>query len=332
MNTDFWQDKRAVSKGIHVLAPMADVTDNPFRRILSEIGAPDVYWNEFVAADGLSHPDARPKLERLLTYEKEQRPIVAQIFSGDPDNCRTAGAICAEKGFDAVDINMGCPARNIIRQVSGSELSKAEHRQRVADILKATQEGVWSVDRNIPVSIKTRLGFNFIDIEWLKFLFGLDLPLLTLHLRTRKEMSKVPAHWELMTKIRAMRDQLSPQTVLIGNGDVQSVTDGQKLIAEHGIDGIMYGRALFSNPWLFRPDLDPNGIDVSQRIELALRHTRYFMEENTVDDRLVKNFNLMKKFFKVYIQGFDGAKELRTRMMGAKDYQQLEDITKVFQS
>jgi len=328
---NFWQQLKINNpECITALAPMADVTDNPFRRILSEIGAPAVYWNEFVAADGLSHSEARPKLERMLAYEEDQRPIVAQIFSGSPENCANATKICIEHGFDAVDINMGCPVKNITKQTSGSELTKVEHRELVKNMLQACREASEQSGKNTPISIKTRLGWNEIDMTWIEFLFTLDLPVLTLHLRTRKEMSKVPAHWELMTEIREMRDRLSPNTLLIGNGDVESVEQGQKLCKEHGIDGVMVGRGLFTNPWLFGEIEEPVTRSVAERLELAIRHTQYYLDEYTVDGVLGKNFNLMKKFYKVYINGFPGAKELRVEMMSATSIDDVKQICQNF--
>jgi len=325
----FWRELKDESpECIMALAPMADVTDNPFRRILSEIGPPTVYWNEFVAADGLAHPEARPKLERLLTYEEDQRPIVAQIFSGDAENCRSAAVLCAEHGFDGIDINMGCPARNIIKQVSGSELAKIEHRDRVREIIEQTRIGAGQV----PVSVKTRLGFGEIDMSWIEFLLEMKLPVLTLHLRTKREMSKVPAHWELMTEIREMRDRISPETLLIGNGDVVSIEQGRELCLKHGIDGVMVGRGLFNNPWLFNQSINIEEVTIQERVDLALRHTRYFIEENTINGEMVKNFNLMKKFYKVYINGFPGAKELRIDMMSAKEYEEVEGVCRAFVS
>lgn len=310
-----------------VLAPMADVTDNPFRRILSEIGRPDVYWNEFVSADGLSHPDARPILERMLSYEEDQRPIIAQIFSGDADNCREAAALCVEHGFDGVDINMGCPVRNIIKQVSGSELTKTEHRDRVRNIIEQTRIGAG----NVPVSVKTRLGFNEIDLDWVRFLLEMNLPCLTLHLRTRKEMSKVPAHWELIGEIIALRNEISPETVLIANGDINNRTEAYQKIQRHpGLDGVMIGRGVLTNPYAFSGD-PLREVSVADRIELALRHTRYFLEEYTVDGELRKNFNTMKKFYKLYVNGFPGAKELRTELMYGNNFEEIKEICQNYQ-
>lgn len=326
--SNFWAEiRRSNPGGLFVLAPMADVTDNPFRRILSEIGPPTVYWNEFVAADGLAHPVARTHLEKMLHFEKNQRPIVAQIFSSRPDSCRRAAMICTKHGFNAIDINMGCPQRNILKQTCGAELCKLENRELVRNIIIATREGSGSM----PVSVKTRIGYNQIDLSWIEFLLQLHLPLLTVHLRTKKEMSKVPAHWELMTQIREMRDRISPETVLIGNGDVNSREQGKQLITEYGIDGVMVGRGLFSDPWFFSTD-DEKGKTIQERIDLAIRHTQYYVDEYTEQGILVKNFNLMKKFYKVYINGFPGAKELRVELMSAENSHDVQSICDRFLS
>ncbi|MFW0871060.1 MAG: tRNA dihydrouridine synthase [Patescibacteria group bacterium] len=322
---NFWQkQKQKYPQGIIMLAPMADVTDNPFRRIISEVAKPDIYWNEFVSADGLVHKEGRAKLERMLSFEDDQHPIVAQIFSGDADNCEKAAQICREHGFDAIDINMGCPARNIIKQVSGAELSKAEHRDRVVRIIEATRKGA----SHLPVSVKTRLGFNSIDLDWIEFLLKQKLPLLTIHLRTKKEMSKVPAHWEIVDQIVDLRNRISPDTILIANGDVSNREEAYHLCAKHKIDGVMIGRGILQDITAFRQSshLGAELPSVKERIELALRHTTYFLEEYTIDGDLTKNFNLMKKFYKVYIQGFKGAKELRAKLMMASNYKEIKEI------
>ena len=329
---NFWREQKDKhSRGLVVLAPMADVTDNPFRRILSEVGAPDVFWNEFVSADGLAHEVARPKIERMLSYNQDQRPIIAQIFSGDADNCKYAGALCAERGFDGVDINMGCPVRNIIKQVSGSELTKTEHRERVHHIIEATREGAGDK----PVSVKTRLGFTSIDMSWVQFLLDHNLPCLTLHLRTRQEMSKVAAHWELVDEVIAMRDRVAPETLLIANGDISNRREAIEKITKHpGLDGVMIGRGVLQDPWAFHQDSDfAKTQSVQARIDLALRHTRYFIEEYSDENgKLNKSFNVMKKFYKLYINGFDGAKDVRVRLMACGDYKEVEQVCSSFSS
>ena len=335
---NIWQKlKERHSAGFLALAPMADVTDNPFRKILSEIAAPDLYYTEFVAADGLAHPVARDKLMSMLKFEKAQRPIVAQIFSHNPENLRAAAELIQKLDFNGVDLNMGCPQKNINKQICGAELIKSENRHLVTSAVKALRAGA----PRLPVSLKTRLGYNQIDMQWLEFVLSHKPAALLIHLRTKKEMSKVPAHWELMTEIRELRDRISPDTVLVGNGDVLSAEDGLAKCKEHGIDGVLIGRGLFTNPWFFTSEVQPlEPAEVGplnktpeERIELALRHTRYFLEEYGGDKPRKdasyprgKSFNLMKKFYKIYINGFAGAKELRIELMSCRGYEDVERV------
>ena len=324
---DFWQkQKEQHSQGLVVLAPMADVTDNPFRKILSEIGPPDIYWNEFVSADGLAHSEARPILEYMLTYEADQRPIIAQIFSGNPQNCQEAARLCQTHGFDGVDLNMGCPVRNILKQVSGAELTKREHRERVTQIISQTREGAGE----LPVSVKTRLGFHQIDISWIRFLLTHNLPCLTLHLRTRKEMSQASAHWELLDEIIALKRRLAPETILIANGDVSNRTEAGERMRQHpGLDGVMIGRGVLQNPWAFAQDCCAPHTP-HERMSLALRHTQYFLHHYPREEVPTKSFNLMKKFFKCYINGFAGAKELRNELMACRTPQEVQQVGESF--
>ena len=333
---NIWYDLKDKNgdKGISILAPMADVTDNPFRRIISEVGRPDLLYTEFVSCDGLASEAGRPRLLQLLNFEKKQNPIIGQIFGGKPENYKSAARTCRDLGFVGVDINMGCPQRNILKQVAGSELCKIENRQLASEIINEAKKGCG----DLPLTVKTRIGFNNIDLDWIKHLLKQDIQALVVHLRTRKEMSKVPAHWELMTEIRKLRDKIAPDVVLIGNGDIETVEEGEKKVKEHGIDGYMIGRGIFKNPWLFNADKNNfEDYSIEQKIELALRHTKYFEEEfgETKSNmkqfgKGTKNFNLMKKFYKIYINGFAGAKELRIEMMSTKNYEDVKKVTDNF--
>lgn len=331
---NIWKElkEKKGDRGISILAPMADVTDNPFRRIIQEEGRPDLLYTEFVSCDGLASKEGRPRLLQLLNFEKKQKPIIGQIFGGKPENYRGAAEICRKLGFDGVDINMGCPQKNILKQVAGSELCKVENRELASEIIKEAKKGCG----DLPLTVKTRIGFNEIDLDWIKHVLKHEIEALVVHLRTRKEMSKVPAHWELMTEIKKIRDEVAPNVVLIGNGDIETIEEGEKKVKEHGIDGYMTGRGIFKNPWLFTGN-DVEDYTIEQKIELALRHTKYFEEEfgETKSNikqfgRRTKNFNLMKKFYKVYINGFPRAKELRIEMMTAKSYEDVKKITDGF--
>lgn len=304
----FWD---TLPKPFFVLAPMADVTDPAYRRLIAETHAPDVMWTEFVSADGLFHmrekkgvPDAENPLMRDLQFVEGEHPIVAQLFSSNPEAMAYAAKLCAELGFDGIDINMGCPDKSIEKQGCGAAMIKTP--ERAVEIIAAAREG------GIPVSVKTRIGYNHEQIdEWLPVLLQQNLPVLTVHLRTRKEMSKVPAHWEYMKRIVALRDTYAPQTLIVGNGDVTDMEDARRKVEETGCDGIMLGRAIFGNPWLFA-GRKHSELSQEERLTALATLTSYFSEM-----RPRKSFHLLKKHVKAFVQGFDGASDLRSQLMGA---------------
>lgn len=316
---------------------MADVTDTAFRSVIARYGKPDVFWTEFVSADGLAHPDAREKLLKDFEYGEDEHPIVAQIFGSNLENMKKAAALCRELGFDGVDINMGCPDKKIEKQGTGAAHIKDINHAR--DIISATREGAG----DIPVTVKTRLGYRTDETDtWLAQLLELQLPVLTVHLRTRKEMSKVPAHWERMSDIVALRDEIAPETLILGNGDVLTPKEGMKKVRETGCDGVMIGKGIFGNPWLFHnleelrknPEramriegLNPkDAVPLQEQFRVLVEHARLF------EKRLghMKSFAVMKKHFKAYITGFDGAKELRTELMEAENADEIEKTLQEF--
>src|SRR4051812_31128555 len=232
---NFW---KKLKKPFFVLAPMADVTDAAFRRVIAKYsrhgeadGGPDVFWTEFVAADGLMSA-GREKLKYDLIYTGAERPIVAQLFGSNPEKMEAAARLCAELGFDGIDINMGCPDKTIEKQGAGAGMIKTP--DIAVAIIAAAKRGAGTV----PVSVKTRVGYNTVDIEnWISLLLKQDIAALTVHARTRKDLSKVPAHWEYLKEVVALRDKLAPHTVVIGNGDVISIADGKHKAAQSGCDG-----------------------------------------------------------------------------------------------
>jgi nifR3 family TIM-barrel protein len=323
----FWND---LEKPLFVLAPMADVTDAAYRKLIAETAKPAVTWTEFVSADGLYHtrelkkmPDAENPLMRDLLYTEAERPIVAQLFSSKPENIEYAAKLCAELGFDGVDINMGCPDKSIEKQGSGAAMIKTP------EVAKAVYEaacrgvaaGAKDSSQPIPVSIKTRIGYNKEAIdEWIPQLLSLQLSVLTVHLRTRKEMSKVAAHWELMPKIVELRDKISPDTLIIGNGDVENLEDARKKVSESGADGAMLGRAIFGNPWLFS---GRTAADITEAERLnALATLAHYFEHITPP----KSFSIFKKHIKAFVSGFDGAAELRAKLFEAENADQVSEI------
>lgn len=314
MYENFW---KKLKKPIFVLAPMADVTDCAFRQIINKYGKPDVFWTEFVSADGLAHPEARKKLLIDLKFDKNEHPIVAQIFGSNVDNIREAAKLCQELGFDGVDINMGCPDKSIEKQCSGAAMIKDPKLAR--SIIRAAKEGA----PNLPISVKTRIGYNKNEIEtWIRELLSEDLAVLTVHLRTRKEMSLVPAHWDLMQRVVEIRDEMKKDTLILGNGDALNLEDAKQKAGDTGCDGVMLGRAIFGNPWLFK-NYVPN---LKEKLEVMVEHTKLFEEMLGG----IKNFAIMKKHYKAYVNGFDGAKELRMKLMEAENAEQIENITREF--
>ncbi len=284
---------------------MADVTDAAFRRLIAKYGKPDVTWTEFVSADGLAlaPEEGRQKLLRDLLYIEAERPIVAQFFTASPENMKKAAELARELGFDGVDINMGCPDKSIEKQGAGAAMMKNPALAR--EVIRAAKEGAG----DLPVSVKTRIGFNKVELEtWLPEILKEEPAVVTIHARTRKEMSKVPARWEFVRRAVEIRDEMQSKTLIFGNGDVVDLNDAREKVRETGCDGVMLGRAIFGNPWLFKDDHVPS---LKEKLSVLIEHTELF--EELLGD--LKNFAIMKKHFKAYINGFDGASDLRSHLM-----------------
>ncbi len=316
-NKNFW---KSLKRPLFVIAPMANVTDVAFRSMFAKYGKPDVMWTEFVSADGLCSAGKKMLLHDL-EFSKNEGPIVAQLFSAHPQKMREACALVARLGFDGIDLNMGCPDKSVEKQGSGA--AHIKYPELAKEIIEAARAGVKDASKDIPISVKTRIGYNKIDLSWIEFLLKLNLPNLTVHLRTRKEMSDVPAHWDLMSEIIKLRDRISPETLIIGNGDVNSLEDAKMKVKESGCDGAMIGRGIFGNPWFFSGKL-VSEIPVEERLKVMLEHAKAF------DKYLgkVKNFAIMKKHFKAYVSGWDGAKELRIKLMESSGFGEMEKIVK----
>ncbi len=311
-NKNFWSK---IKRPFFVIAPMANVTDIAFRTMFAKYGKPDVMWTEFVSADGLCS-SGREVLLRDLSFSKKEKPIVAQLFSSHTDKMEKACSIVKKLGFDGIDINMGCPDKSVEKQGAGAGLIK--NPKLAKQIIDSARKGA----QDLPISVKTRIGYNKDEIDtWIRFLLEQKLPALTVHLRTRKEMSDVPAHWELMNKIVLLRNEISPDTLIIGNGDVESISDAKDKIDKTGCDGIMIGRGIFGNPWFFNNKKNSD-IQVEERLKVMLEHAKTF--DKLLGD--IKNFAIMKKHFKAYVSGWDGAKELRVKLMETSSFKEVKDI------
>lgn len=303
-----------------VLAPMDDVTDTVFRQVTHGLAPADLYFTEFVNVDGLQSP-GRPKLLKKLRFSITEGPLIAQLWGKDPDNFRKTaeqiadGSLARELGlpegynFAGIDLNMGCPAKSEVKNGTCSALIM--NRPLAHEIIVATQDGAGG---KLPVSVKTRVGFSTVDMSWIAFLLEHKLNMVTIHGRTRKEMSKVPAHWELIGEGVKLRDEIAPQTLVVGNGDVLSYQQGIELAKQYGLDGIMIGRGVFQDPYVFSEVSPWQDIDRATRLDLYERHIRLFAETWTNSERPIHTLN---KFCKIYIQSFDGAKELREQLMEA---------------
>jgi tRNA-dihydrouridine synthase len=303
-----------------VLAPLDDVTDTVFRRVIADCAPPDLYFTEFVNVDGLQSP-GRPKLLKKLRFTPVEQPLIAQIWGKEPENFyKTArqiadGSFARELGlpeglnFAGIDLNMGCPDKNVVKNGTCSAL--INNRELAQEIIDAATKGL---DGALPLSVKTRLGFSQIDLSWPEFLLEQKLNMLTIHGRTRKEMSKVPAHWGEIGKVRELRDQIAPDTLLVGNGDVRDHRHGLKLAEKYGLDGIMIGRGIFEDPFAFAKQSPWPGYTAEQRIALYRKHVELFAETWHDRERPIQTLN---KFCKIYINGFDHAKELREQLMCA---------------
>ncbi|MDD3693936.1 MAG: tRNA-dihydrouridine synthase [Candidatus Pacebacteria bacterium] len=311
-----------------VLAPMADVTDSAFRKIIAKYsrhgetnGGPHVFYTEFVSADGLDHEQGREKLIKDLRFSSHEHPIVAQIFSSNPDTVEKAARLCLSLGFDGVDINMGCPEKNICKQGAGSALIK--NPKQAQEVIYAAKRGV---DGKIPISVKTRVGWTENQIEeWIPALLECDIAAIILHGRTRKVMSKVPANWDWIARAGEIVRASGKTTKILGNGDVVSLDQAYRFAENYKLDGIMIGRGIFGNPWFF--DHDKNTVSVKDKLEVLLEHTKLFLEE--LGDH--KNFAIMKKHYKAYVSGFTDSKELRIALMDAHTLKEIEDICAAFQ-
>lgn len=321
VNLGFWEK---LKKPIMVLAPLANVTDAAFRSIITKYGKPDVIWTEFVSADGLILGRKEILLKDLL-FDKSERPIVAQLFTAKPDIMEKAARLVRELGFDGVDINMGCPDRSVERQGAGAALMKKPELAR--EIIRAAKNGA----APLPVSVKTRVGYSKNELEaWLPEILAEEPAVVIIHARTRKEMSAVPARWELVKRAVEIRDEIqknipkSERTLILGNGDLKNISDAKEKVKETGADGAMLGRAIFGNPWLFNRRKKIEKIAKKEKLRVMIEHTKLF--EKLLGD--VKKFANMRKHYKAYVSGFDGAKELRTRLMEAEAVAEVEKIVK----
>ncbi len=307
----------AKKKKFSVLAPMEDVTDTVFRHVLMHINAaPDLFYTEFTNLEGLFSVGSEEVAHRLK-YSEDEKPLIAQVWGTTPSLYERGAKKIKEMGFDGIDINMGCPVDKVIKKGACSALIKNPILAR--EIIESAQYGADS----LPLSIKTRIGFDEIQTEeWIGHLLLTRPQALIVHVRTVKDQSRVPARWEEMEKVVKLRNEISPSTVLVVNGDISSVSLGEELANKYGFEGYMIGRGVFSNPWVFNKDIMLEDKSIADRVEVLKYHVSLF--EQTWGS--TKNFSILKKYFKIYISNFEGASEFRNSLMETKNF---EDLSKV---
>ncbi|MBD7939032.1 tRNA-dihydrouridine synthase [Cytobacillus sp. Sa5YUA1] len=304
MKENFW---RELPRPFFVLAPMEDVTDVVFRHVVSEAARPDVFFTEFTNSESYCHPDGQKSVRGRLTFTEDEQPMVAHIWGDRPENFREMSMGMAELGFKGIDLNMGCPVPNVAGNGKGSGLICRP--DVAAELIAAAKAG------GLPVSVKTRLGYSEIDEwrDWLTHILKQDIANLSIHLRTREEMSKVDAHWELIPEIKKLRDEVAPDTLLTINGDIPDRQKGLELAEKYGIDGVMIGRGIFKNPFAFEKEAKEHSskelLDLL-RLHLDL-HDQYAGLE-------LRPYTGLHRFFKIYVRSFKGAGELRNQLMNTK--------------
>ena len=303
----FWNE---LPQPFFILAPMEAVTDVIFRHVVAKAGAPDIWYSEFTNATGWVHAGQKAIGGRLVRTEDEN-PIVAQIWGGEPGDMEQLAVHCKTLGFHGIDINMGCPAKSAVKS-GGSALI------RKPDVAIAAIKAAKTAD--LPVSVKTRLGYTHVDEwrNWLTTLLEQDIVNLTIHLRTKKEMSKVPAHFELIDDIVRLRDEIAPHTLLTINGDIESRAHGEQLVRDHpGVNGVMIGRGIFHDPFAFTLANEQPAADDRKTELLALLQLQLDLFDKW-QPHTNRPFETLKRFFKIYVRDFDGAKELRDTLMHCK--------------
>jgi tRNA-dihydrouridine synthase len=313
MSKNFWLD---LPKPFFALAPMESVTDVVFRHVISHAAKPDIFFTEFVNASSFCSPKGIHSTKGRLAFTSDEQPIVAQIWGKNPSEFETMAKEMAKMGFAGIDINMGCPDKAVVRTGSGSALIRTP--ELAAELITAAKKS------GLPISVKTRIG-DYKPEEWhnwLKFLLEQNIVNLTVHLRTRKEMSKVPAHYELIPEIIELRNKIAPQTSITINGDVSDRQQGIELAKKYKVDGIMIGRGVFTNPFAF--EIDPKKHSRNELINLLKLqldlHDKYSKELET------RKFDPLKRFFKIYIRDFPGASELRDELMHTKNTQEARKL------
>jgi tRNA-dihydrouridine synthase len=331
--TNFWNK---LPKPFFALAPMEGVTDVVFRHVVATAARPDIFFTEFVNASSFCSPQGVQSTRGRLIFTDDEQPIVAQIWGNKSDEFARMSQSLAEMGYAGIDINMGCPDKAVVKIGSGSALIRTPNL--AGELINSAKSS------GLPISVKTRLGNTNITEwhDWIKFLLGQDIVNLTIHLRTRKEMSKVGAHFELIPEILKLRDEIAPKTLITINGDVRDRQHGEEFAKQYGVDGIMIGRGIFQNPFAFETEKHNHTSDeLIALLNLHLDLHDQFTANSSVKGSSFygldlhdkysaklesRKFDPLKTFFKIYIRNFPGASELREKLMHSKSTAEVRNI------
>lgn len=302
---NFWSE---LPRPFFILAPMEAVTDVVFRHVVASAARPDVFFTEFTNASSYASPAGIHSTRGRLASTSDEHPMVAQIWGTRPEEFAFMARGLADMGYKGIDINMGCPDKTVVKGGGGSGLIRTP--ELAAQLIASAKEG------GLPVSVKTRLGYSATSEwrDWLTHILQQDVVNLTIHLRTRKEMSKVPAHYDLIPEIKKLRDEIAPQTLLTINGDVEDRQHGLELVEKYGVDGIMIGRGVFHNPFAFETTAREHSRE--ELLDLLRLHLDLFDKYSS--ELEPRKFEPLKRFFKIYIRDFPGASELREQLMHTK--------------
>lgn len=321
MQQNFWNK---LEKPYFILAPMEDVTDVVFRHVIAKAAPADVYFTEFTNSASYNHSVGKESLRGRLLFTNDEKPIVAHIWGDNPEDFRRMSIDLKTMGFDGIDINMGCPAPNVFKHGRGAGLIL--RKEVASEIIAATKTG------GLPVSVKTRIGHAKVSeyTEWISHLLKQDIANLSIHLRTKVEMSKAEAHYELIPGILKLRDEIAPNTLITINGDIMDYQQGMKLAQQYNIDGIMIGRGVFHNPFAFSKE--EKEYTPKDYIDLFYYHLDQYDHFNNIEPSLSKPLH---RFFKIYIKDFKGAAKLRNDLMQTKNTEDvrliLDEYTKDLQ-
>jgi tRNA-dihydrouridine synthase B len=312
MNKEFWKN---LATPIIGLSPMEGYSDSAFRRVCKLVNPNIVTVTEFTSADGLTHN--APRLKKKLAFNPEEQPVIAQIFGKNTETFIRATKVCEDMGFTGIDINMGCPAKKVVKSEHGVALRKEP------DLACKLVDAVAS-NTNLPVSVKTRLGWSSAEglSEFGVALQNAGADMLCIHARTYKEPYNVPAQFKAVYELK---ENVSIPVII--NGGITSIEDGLSKL--NNCDGFYIGQTSFGNPWVFSPTGAPHSFE--EKVPVMLKHTQWLIEDK---GEFVGTREIRKHLLQ-YVKGFSNAKHFRSKLVHVKNYNDvkavLEEITQVTQ-